>query len=122
MEKRKVLIWLDDMRDPSTRYENTIYTYSEYFTCSGMGCPIIKWIKDYDSFVKEIEENGLPFEIAFDHDLGEGKSGFDCAKWLVEYCMDHNVEPPICVSQSSNPIGKDNILNLIANFRDKYFR
>lgn len=48
-------------------------------------------VYDYDEFVNFINKNGVPEFISFDHDLGEGKTGFDCAKFLVEFCLDNGV-------------------------------
>ena len=47
-------------------------------------------VRSFEEFVGYVTANGLPDYISFDHDLGEEKSGYDCAKWLVEYCLDHN--------------------------------
>lgn len=45
--------------------------------------------KNYNEFCNSITEKGLPCSIWFDHDLGQEKSGYDCAKWLVQYCIDN---------------------------------
>jgi len=71
---------------------------------------------DYDGIVKYISQNGLPHFISFDHDLGEGKTGFDCAKFLVEYCLDHNISKINFKVHSQNPVGKQNIESLLNNF------
>lgn len=42
--------------------------------------------KNYDEFVTAVQKE-YPDWICFDHDLGEGKTGYDCAKWLINYCM-----------------------------------
>jgi hypothetical protein len=97
------------------------------------------WLKSYDDFTKWIKYNGLPDKICFDHDLGEdvamelvskginkskarevkrlAKSGFDCAKWLVDYCLDNNLQIPDWEIQSANPVGKENINSLLNNAR-----
>ncbi len=74
-------------------------------------------LKNYTEFVTFIEGNQLPTFISFDHDLGEGKSGYDCAKFLVEYCMDHKVGLPEFAVHSQNPVGKENIQRLLENYR-----
>jgi hypothetical protein len=43
-------------------------------------------------------------------------SGYDCAKWLVEYCMDNDLDLPNWIVQSANPVGKDNINGLLNNY------
>ena len=96
------------------------------------------WVKSYFEFTTWIEKNGLPDAICFDHDLGkdesiervkrglskrqarilkkETKSGMDCAKWLVEYCIDNKLSLPKYSIQSANPVGKENIDSLLKNF------
>ncbi|MBI3503058.1 MAG: hypothetical protein HY063_14825 [Bacteroidetes bacterium] len=87
------------------------------------------WVKSYSEFVEWITSNGLPSAICFDHDLGERrdaikyekmcseKTGYDCAKWLVEYCLDNNIkEIPKWNIQSANPVGKENINGLLLSF------
>lgn len=44
------------------------------------------------------------------------KTGYDCAKWLVEYCLDNNLKLPKWNIQSANPVGKDNINGLLLSF------
>lgn len=73
-------------------------------------------VRTYTSFVAYITDNGLPDFISFDHDLGLQESGYDCAKWLVEFCLDHNLELPGFEVHSQNPVGKENIRSLLQNF------
>lgn len=110
----KKLLWLDDIRNP---LENDWLIFSpieQPFKCI--------WLKSYNEFTKWITNNGLPDAICFDHDLGcdsqeiEEKTGYDCAKWLVDYCIDNNLKIPLYNIQSANPIGKDNINNLLKSF------
>lgn len=74
-------------------------------------------VRSYSEFVTFIEQNGLPDFISFDHDLGEEKSGYDCAKMLVEYCMNTEQPLPDFAVHSQNPVGKQNIESLLGNFR-----
>ena len=73
-------------------------------------------VYDYDEFVNFINKNGVPEFISFDHDLGEGKTGFDCAKLLVEFCLDNGVSDINFQVHSQNPVGKENIEKLLDNF------
>src|ERR1035441_9103838 len=98
----KKLLWLDDKRNPLE---------SNWLDFSPIEQPFeVTWVKSYAEFVKCIKANGLPDAICFDHDLGDEvavdtrakgmskkksrqlkqreKSGMECAKWLVEYCLD----------------------------------
>ena len=74
-------------------------------------------LRSYAEFVTYIETNGLPDFISFDHDLGLQESGYDCAKWLVAYCLDNEMKLPDFVVHSQNPVGKINIESLLNNFR-----
>ena len=97
----KKLLWIDDFRNPVK------YVIGDYD---------IVWVKNYDDFCKYINENGLPDIICFDHDLGEEKSGYDCAKFVVNYCQKQNLDIPDYDIQSYNNVGKDNIRSLLNNW------
>ncbi len=119
MELKK--LFLDDIRNPKTE-----------------GWEIVR---NYDDFVKYITVNGLPDEISFDHDLGddiarenvengmskrkarllkkESKSGYDCAKWLCEYCWGNGLPLPSWNVHSANPVGRDNIIAVLKSFEKK---
>lgn len=47
----------------------------------------------------------LPLKVSFDHDLGEARTGLDCLKQLIRFCLWHNVEFPEIDVHSQNPIG-----------------
>lgn len=60
---------------------------------------------------------GLPDGICFDHDLGlHNGDGYQCAKFLVDYCMDNNKDIPPYNIQSANPVGSENIDKLLKSF------
>ena len=42
-------------------------------------------------------------------DYGPEKTGFDCAKWLVDFCHDNDVPFPRYTIHSMNPVGRLNI-------------
>jgi hypothetical protein len=104
-----------------------------------MQMPLGPWIivRSYDDFVKYIMKHGSPLFVSFDHDLadehytgGAGynqykeKTGYECAKWLVEYCMEYELPLPEYQVHSLNPIGKENIIGYLENFkinRPKFF-
>ncbi len=105
--------------------------------------PIDKdWIiaRNYDEFVRIVNAYGLENikTISLDHDLGDSamkewhknvyhnytldynniteKTGYDCAKWLVEQWM--NGKPVVDVyTHSANAIGAANIMGYINNYR-----
>ena len=73
-------------------------------------------VYNYEEFVEYLERKGLPDFISFDHDLGEDLSGYDCAKYLVAYCLEHQRSLPDYQVHSQNPVGKENIERLLENF------
>lgn len=128
----KKLLWLDDYRNPME---------GQWLVFSPITLEDLKvfWVKSYKEFTDWITENGLPDAICFDHDLGlevafkarskgmskrksrllkkEEKTGYDAAKWLVDYCMDNDLKLPLYNTQSANPVGKENINRLLINFK-----
>mgnify|MGYP003653653163 CR=1 FL=1 len=128
----KILLWLDDVRNPFTFSDWLLQYAPEYHYDKELHS--VEWVKNYNEFTNWITINGLPTEIGFDHDLepdqiiGDimdiknctmeyGKTGMDCARWLTNYCMDEDVELPKWFVQSSNPAGRDNINGILNNFR-----
>lgn len=114
-------LFLDDIRNPNMAYSivNDV-RYNE-----------LSWIivRDYNEFVSTIIDRGMPSLISFDHDLDishygwsklapdtEEKTGYDCAKWLVEYCMNNEYVLPDYLVHSMNPVGKKNIIGLFQSF------
>jgi hypothetical protein len=116
----KVSIYLDDIRTPDDE----------------------RWIicRNYNEFVNKVDEIGLDNieTISLDHDLGETaireyfknvtnnyildydniheKTGYDCAKWLVEKSIETGVNLPTILTHSANPIGSANIMGYINNY------
>jgi hypothetical protein len=122
----KQYIYLDDVRTPT----------------QGVGEDNQPWVvvRSYDEFVEKVNEIGLENiqSISLDHDLGDSavsewknnvyhnykldydniteKTGYDCAKWLVEQWMDD--KPVVTVmTHSANAIGSANIMGYINNYR-----
>lgn len=123
----QTLLWLDDVRDPLK---------DDWHIFSPIPHPFkMVWVVNYEEFVDWITKNGLPDGICFDHDLSDlqafkssypemvediecnEKTGYDCAKWLVDYCMDNKLPLPKFNSQSANPSGRENILKLLENYK-----
>jgi len=98
-------------------------------------------VRNYHEFVNYIQKYGLPSFISFDHDLGlehvkwffnnggyeslpnpleadfKEKTGYDAAKWLCEYCQDNNLKLPDYAVHSANPVGRQNIIHYLKNFK-----
>jgi hypothetical protein len=119
----KTILWLDDIRNPFIIKEwlyTVQYLEEEYLKIKDEACEII-WVKTQSEFKDYIKENGLPDLISFDNDLGIGNGeGYECAKWLVEYCIDNNINLPNWYVHSANPVAKENIKNLLINFENNY--
>jgi len=107
-------LFLDDLRDPNLFLNDTK-----------------TWVvvRNHSQFVEIITKRGLPDFISFDHDLCDDdqeklnnfkeKTGYDCAKWLVEYCMRINHQLPEWKVHSMNPVGRDNINAVLVRYRDR---
>lgn len=101
-------IFLDDERNPQD------VTWIEL--------PNIKWIiiRDF-SWFKFYINGRMPEYITFDHDLqdfnedGTENTGYTCLKWLVDYCIDHDMMLPGCFFHSMNPIGVKNMKSYYEN-------
>ena len=133
----KYNLFLDDIREPEEAYSYTqlsIYTELNW-----------KIVRNYEEFINYIKRNHkkysiMPEIISFDHDLADEhyrpsmitdpekysgyydngtfkeKTGMECAKWLVNFCMDNGVKMPKCYVHSMNPVGSKNIINYINNY------
>ena len=97
-------LWLDDIRQvPDSTW-----------TCAHTVTQAQNLIKKY----------GVPDSISFDHDLGEGLTGYDFAKWLC--IKDDNKECIIpddftYTVHSANPVGAKNIQMYMDTYL-KYFK
>jgi len=121
-------LFLDDIRMPQDAFN---YTHNNQYLKH-------KWdiVRDYNQFVSYIQSHGIPNIISFDHDLADihyeiqdredikkmynsdsaEKTGYDCAKWLINYCIDNNVNLPTILIHSMNPVGSENIKNLFLSY------
>jgi hypothetical protein len=80
------------------------------------------------SFIEIIIKCGLPRTISFDYDLDRHNlpithlpygNGEDCAKWLVNYCKEHEKPFPAWTIHSTNPEGRIKMAQIIQSFIDK---
>jgi hypothetical protein len=109
--------------------------------CNYMPNPRVYWedgwdvVRNYTEFVNYIKRNPMPELISFDHDLadihyevdfndwldftsdqlGVEETGLDCAKFLVEYCLDNGLKLPEYLVHSANPVGRSNIRGYLDN-------
>lgn len=111
----KKCLWLDDLRNPND---------DEWKKLIPIDYQSI-WVKTWTEFTLWINENGLPDLVSFDHDLGEtkdSKDGKDCANWLVDQCLDLDVNLPQWQVHSMNSVGKENIRSLLKGYTEFYAR
>ena len=104
----RVIYWVDDLRDPKK------------FLSDRSKNDTVMWLKSHEDFVRTVIRFGLPDVVWFDHDLGEGKNGKDCADFLVDYCLDGGKPLPEYHSQSQNPVGRENIIKLLDSYNKFY--
>lgn len=100
-KEKEIYIYIDDMRQPLI--------------------PGALWVKSYDEAIaalKAIQSTSeitlMPFSLVvdFDHDLGEDKTGYDIAKWLIEeyhYTASFRIH-------SMNSVGANNIRQLLKHY------
>ena len=97
-------------------------------------------VRNYNEFVDYIDGNGVPSFVSFDHDLSlehyphtisgklylpkdisydiyNEKTGYDCAKWLVDHCIQNKLNFSEYQVHSMNPIGKENIIKYIESYK-----
>jgi len=120
MKMEKVRIYLDDIRTPLE---------TDWVIC-----------RNYEEFVQKVSDTGLEnIElISLDHDLGQTaireyfkntsknyvidynniheKTGYDCAKWIVNKSMEEDIDLPTITVHSANPVGSANMMGYINNY------
>ena len=124
-------LFLDDLRIPEQAFSytrNPIYLDPDWVI-----------VRNYDEFVKTIEERGIPDMVSFDHDLADEhygledhvwdncyelmreKTGYHCAQWLIYYCIDNKlmISKKVYI-HSMNPAGAKNIESLFRTYEKVY--
>lgn len=77
-------------------------------------------VKDYNEFVAWITTNGLPDIVSFG-DIYESQSDnreFQCAVFLMEYCLMNGKSLPPFLVHSFNPVGSKKITDLLTHFNN----
>lgn len=95
-------------------------------------------VRNYNEFVDLITLRGIPRFVSYDHDLADShyghglrgdqipydtykeKTGYDCAKWLVNECMIKGVKHPPYIVHSMNPVGKQNIISYVESYNKSF--
>lgn len=103
--------------------------------------PLVEWVivRNYNDFVNYIKEHGIPLRVSFDHDLADEhyqeyhrmnnsdkkinyenlteKTGFHCAQFLANYCIENNIPIPKYYIHTMNPVGAVNIFSILERAR-----
>lgn len=126
-------LFLDDIRNPIDAFaytKDSIYLEREWVI-----------VRNYEEFERYLQKRSFPEVISFDHDLAPShytpehlwddyeaskkwqdaqvhieKTGYDCARKLITYCDYNQIRLPRCLVHSQNPVGRDNIQNLLSEF------
>jgi hypothetical protein len=128
-------IYLDDLRTPLDKEWILVRNYSEFVTkVLDIGLENISDISlDHDLGDSAMDEyfNNVQPNYTLDYNNIHEKTGYDCAKWLVEHFYELNPEVsnidrftkkksefkfPKVTTHSANPIGASNIMGYINNF------
>lgn len=134
LEEKGYSIFLDDYRQPVN-----CVGYVHMFGLRPDTYINREWVvvKNYLEFVNYIKEHGLPKLLSFDHDLADihyqvdnedwkfhtseqlsvEETGLDCAQWLIDYCINNKLKLPEYMVHSMNPVGRENINKLLANYK-----
>ena len=124
-------LFLDDCREPQD--------------VTWVALPLVNWTiaRSYADFTRIICTLGMPLRLTFDHDLADEhyreyqwahseqnfykgkfnydklkeKTGYHCAQWLVEYCMNKGLTIPEYYVHTMNPIGKQNIISVLESYK-----
>jgi len=117
---KNVKIFLDDIRIPTDASWVVARNYAQFVDkVSKIGFENIELISlDHDlgdSAMSEYFNNVSPNFILDYNNITE-KTGYDCAKWLVEQWMGGKPLVDVVV-HSANPIGSANIMGYINNYR-----
>ena len=127
-------LFLDDFRMPFDAFN---YTHDPIYNDE-----IWVIVRNYKDFVYCIENEGIPDIVSFDHDLADihydaqdhldqdyydlcaaqnEKTGYHCARWMINYCLDHNLDiPRINLIHSMNTVGAQNIQSLFDTYNKLY--
>ncbi|CAG7581049.1 MAG: putative signaling protein [uncultured marine phage] len=81
-------------------------------------------VRTFDQFCDAIKRLGVPEMVSFDHDIadfkdGDERSGHTCAKFLVDVCIDNDLDFPTYFIHSANPVGRDNIVGYVEDYINK---
>lgn len=92
----RTVLYVDDIRIPKVWKEDVVK---------------VTIARTYDEAI-ELLKNYKYDIIDLDHDLGEEKTGYDVAKFIVE----EQINIPIVYVHTANPVGRMNIIDLMKHY------
>lgn len=119
--QKKHKIYLDDVRTPTDKSWKVVRNYNQFVnSIMYLGLENIEEISlDHDLGPEAMDEyfnNVKPnFHLDYEHIVNE-KTGYDCAKYVINMCIDKDIIPPIIYVHSANPIGSANIMGYVNNY------
>lgn len=129
----KYNLFLDDIRDPSV----CVHYKTKYMPENRREYTMSAWTiaRNYKEFAEIItskfSEGMFPELVSFDHDLADvhydpsswsesfeykEETGLDCAKFLVQFCLDNELNLPEFYIHSANPTGAENIYQAMHDY------
>jgi len=116
----KSKIYLDDVRIPVSQDWIVVRSYDEFIDkVNEIGLENIEMISlDHDLGDSAMAEwkNNVVQNYELDYDNIQEKTGYDCAKWLVDQWMEGKQVVTV-YTHSANAIGSANIMGYINNYR-----
>lgn len=108
------LLFLDDERILG---DVTWIDYPAYY-----GVYVERNVSDFMNTFCSLMENGVDFEISFDHDLqdfsrGYELTGYTAVKMMVDTCFENGYDIPVCYYHTQNPIGRESMEAYVNNAR-----
>jgi hypothetical protein len=88
------------------------------------GFILVKSVKKCQRLIKD--NKGNINILSLDHDLGEGKTGYDLVKWLCFYNgrdgYEENLFPNKIFLHTANPVGRINMYRLLEHYKPDYVK
>ena len=126
-------LFLDDIRNPR---DCVSYMHKRIGALNPIYLEEWYIVRNFEQFQKAIGTHYKDItHVSFDHDLAdehysdkmyEGKeiyneytktfsekTGYHCAKWMKDFYNENNIELPTMFVHSMNPVGTENIINII---------
>lgn len=98
-----IILFIDDLRESKNYVTEKNYN-------------VIITARNYADAIDWLSNNGWVDIVYFDHDLGEDKTGYDIAKYIVE----NKIKLKGFKIHSSNPVGRFNIRQLLEHYGYRY--